>query len=33
MELNNEFRVDAPIDVAWATLTDVEGIADRKSVV
>ena len=27
MELNNEFRVDAPIDVAWATLTDVEGIA------
>ena len=27
MELNNEFRVDAPIDLAWATLTDVEGIA------
>ncbi|MCP3934194.1 MAG: SRPBCC family protein [Actinomycetia bacterium] len=27
MELSNEFRVDAPIDVAWAILTDVEGIA------
>ncbi len=27
MELNNEFRVDAPIDLAWKTLTDVEGIA------
>jgi carbon monoxide dehydrogenase subunit G len=27
MELKNEFRVDAPIDAAWATLTDVEGIA------
>ena len=27
MELNNDFRVDAPIDLAWKTLTDVEGIA------
>ena len=27
MELINEFRVDAPIEIAWATLTDIEGIA------
>lgn len=27
MELSNEFRVSAPIDVAWATLTDIELIA------
>jgi len=27
MELINEFRVDAPIETAWATLTDIEGIA------
>lgn len=27
MELINEFRVSAPIDTAWATLTDIEGIA------
>lgn len=27
MELINEFRVEAPIETAWATLTDIEGIA------
>lgn len=27
MELTNEFRVDVPIDQAWAVLTDVERIA------
>ena len=27
MELSNQFRVGVPIDEAWATLTDVEGIA------
>ena len=27
MDLNNEFEVDAPVDRAWATLTDVEKIA------
>lgn len=27
MELNNEFEVKAPIDRAWATLTDLEKIA------
>jgi uncharacterized protein len=27
MEINNQFRVKAPIDVAWRTLTDVETIA------
>lgn len=27
MELNNEFEVNAPIDKAWAVLTDVERIA------
>lgn len=27
MELKNEFRVNVPIDTAWATLTDVEYIA------
>ena len=27
MELNNEFEVNAPVDKAWAVLTDVEKIA------
>jgi len=27
MEINNSFEVKAPIDVAWATLTDLERIA------
>lgn len=27
MELLNNFRIDVPIDKAWATLTDIEGIA------
>ena len=27
MEINNAFEVKAPIDVAWATLTDLERIA------
>ena len=27
MELNNDFEVSAPIDKAWAVLTDVERIA------
>ncbi len=27
MQLTNEFRVDAPIDITWRTLTDIEFIA------
>ena len=27
MEINNSFEVKAPIDVAWATLTDLARIA------
>ena len=27
MELNNEFHVSVPVDVAWAVLTDLERIA------
>jgi uncharacterized protein len=27
MELNNQFRVSVPIDVAWAVLTDLERVA------
>ena len=27
MELSNEFTVDAPVDQAWAVLTDLERIA------
>ncbi|MEE3251659.1 MAG: SRPBCC domain-containing protein, partial [Actinomycetota bacterium] len=27
MELINEFEVDAPLDVVWSVLTDVERIA------
>ena len=27
MEIANEFTVDAPIDVAWTTLTDIPFIA------
>ena len=27
MELNNDFRVSVPVDVAWAVLTDLERIA------
>ena len=27
MELNNDFEVAAPVDLVWAVLTDVEGIA------
>ena len=27
MELTNDFTVNAPIDTAWETLTDVERIA------
>src|ERR1700690_232342 len=27
MELNNQFRVSVPIDLAWAVLTDLERVA------